>query len=79
MAERRPRRTRASSSSPASDNQCFLPESQRRTYRAASTAHRPGYHALHVIPGYGHLDIFMGKDAARDVFPLILAELDQPV
>lgn len=59
-------------------NQCFLPESQRRTYEHLSR-YRPGYHALHVIPGYGHLDIFMGKNAARDVFPLIQAELDRPV
>jgi pimeloyl-ACP methyl ester carboxylesterase len=59
-------------------NQCFLPESQRRTYEHLAR-HRRGYHALHVIPGYGHLDIFMGKDAARDVFPLIVSELDKPV
>ncbi|MDY7231813.1 alpha/beta fold hydrolase [Hyalangium rubrum] len=59
-------------------NQCFLAESQRRTYEHLSR-YRPGYHALHVIPEYGHLDIFMGKDAARDVFPLIVSELDKPV
>ncbi|WP_075008586.1 alpha/beta fold hydrolase [Stigmatella aurantiaca] len=59
-------------------NRCFLPESQRRTHEQLSR-HRPGYHALHVIPGYGHLDIFMGQNAARDVFPLIQAELDRPV
>ncbi|WP_348652931.1 esterase [Polyangium sp. y55x31] len=59
-------------------NVCFLPESQRRTYEHMSRR-RPGHHALHVLPGYGHLDVFMGKHAARDVFPLILAELDRPV
>jgi hypothetical protein len=31
-----------------------------------------------VLPGYGHLDVFIGKDAARDVFPLMLEELDRP-
>lgn len=56
-------------------NKCFLPASQERTF-AFLDAHRPGYHALHVVPGYGHLDMFLGKDAARDVFPLILQELD---
>jgi hypothetical protein len=30
-----------------------------------------------VIPGYAHLDIFMGKDAHRDVLPLMIAELDR--
>ena len=29
----------------------------------------PGRHQLHVFPGYGHQDVFMGKDVARDVFP----------
>lgn len=59
-------------------NRCFLPESQHRTYERLAQR-RPGYHALHVIPDYGHLDIFMGQDAARDVFPLILTELNRPV
>jgi pimeloyl-ACP methyl ester carboxylesterase len=56
-------------------NRCFLPESQVRTFRYFD-ALRPGYHSLHIIPEYAHLDIFMGKDAARDVFPLMLKELN---
>jgi hypothetical protein len=56
------------------DNRCFLPESQRRTFRFFDT-HRPGHHALHVFPRYGHLDMFMGKQAASDVHPTILEEL----
>jgi len=60
------------------DNRCFLPESQERTFSFLQK-HRPGVDSLHVIPGYGHLDIFLGKDAARDVFPLIRAELDRPL
>lgn len=59
-------------------NACFLAESQTRTFEQLEHQ-RPGYHALHRLPGYGHLDVFMGKDAARDVFPLILSELDRPV
>jgi hypothetical protein len=58
------------------DNRCFLPESQERTFTFLE-AQRPGYHALHVLPGYGHLDVFMGRRAAEDVFPLMLAELDR--
>jgi cholesterol oxidase len=34
--------------------------------------HAPGRHELDVIPGYGHQDVFMGKDAAYDVFPRML-------
>ena len=29
-------------------------------------------HELAVFPGYGHQDVFMGKDVARDVFPTML-------
>ena len=57
-------------------NRCFLAESQVRTFRYFD-ALRPGYHALHVIPGYAHLDVFMGMNAARDVFPLMLQELNR--
>jgi hypothetical protein len=58
------------------DNHCFLPESQRETF-AYFNRHRPGRHALHVVAGYGHLDMFIGKEAARDVFPLMIEELDK--
>jgi pimeloyl-ACP methyl ester carboxylesterase len=58
------------------ENVCFLPESQRRTF-AFFDAVRPHTHSLHVIPNYGHLDVFMGEHAVRDVFPLMLAELER--
>ena len=57
-------------------NQCFLPESQIRTYQFLNSL-RKNFHSLHVVPGYSHLDIFLGKNAARDVFPTILAELNK--
>jgi pimeloyl-ACP methyl ester carboxylesterase len=58
-------------------NRCFLAESQARTH-AWFTKHtaRPERHALHVFPDYGHLDVFMGQDAARDTFPVIANELE---
>ena len=58
------------------DNHCFLPESQERSYAFLDSLRR-NYHSLHVIPGYGHIDIFLGKHAARDVFPLVLEELER--
>jgi hypothetical protein len=30
-----------------------------------------------MLPNYGHLDVFFGKNAAKDIFPLISAELDR--
>lgn len=59
------------------DNLCFLPESQERTFEYFDS-HDKNRHSLHVLSGYGHLDIFMGKNAVTDVFPIILDELDKP-
>lgn len=59
------------------DNMCFLPESQARSF-AYFDRLRKNYHSLHIIPRYGHLDVFIGKHASRDVFPTILAELERP-
>ena len=57
------------------DNKCFLPESQEATFEFLD-GHRPGYHRVHVVPGYGHLDMFFGKRAAVDVFPQMIEELE---
>jgi pimeloyl-ACP methyl ester carboxylesterase len=56
------------------ENRCFLAESQRRTFRWLDGL-QPGRHSLYTVPKYGHLDMFMGEHAARDVFPFILEEL----
>jgi cholesterol oxidase len=37
----------------------------------------PGRHQLAVIPGYGHADVIIGKNAAQDVFPRFVAFLKQ--
>jgi hypothetical protein len=57
-------------------NRCFLPESQIRSFEHLERI-RPGHHRLRLLPSYGHLDVFMGRTAARDVFPVILDELDR--
>jgi len=58
------------------NNQCFLPESQVHTYEFLDR-HRPGRDSLHLVPDYGHLDMFMGKHAYRDVYPKMIEELDR--
>lgn len=52
---------------------CFLPESQVRSHEYLSRYGKN--HTLHVIPNYSHLDVLIGKNASKDVFPLILEEL----
>jgi hypothetical protein len=55
-------------------NRCFLPESQEKSWTYFDKL-QPNFHTLHRLPEYSHLDIFMGKNAARDVFPLMIKEL----
>jgi hypothetical protein len=55
-------------------NRVFLPISQRRSFEFFD-GFRPGYHSFHEVPGYTHLDMMFGRNAYRDVFPLIVSEL----
>ncbi|MDH5730851.1 MAG: alpha/beta hydrolase [Gammaproteobacteria bacterium] len=58
------------------ENHCFKAESQARTFNYFNRL-QPGFHSLQLIDNYGHLCMFMGENAAQDVFPLMLAELDK--
>jgi hypothetical protein len=55
-------------------NECFLPSGQVRT-GAWLREQGATVDAVHVVPGFSHLDIFFGERADRDVFPLIAAAL----
>jgi pimeloyl-ACP methyl ester carboxylesterase len=57
-------------------NNCFTPASQEATHRWFDERD-PGRHTLHVFPGYGHLDVFIGKNAARETLPTIIDELER--
>ncbi len=35
----------------------------------------PGRHRLHVFPGYGHQDVFIGKNVHEDIFPTLISFL----
>ncbi len=56
-------------------NLCFKPESQVNTYEYLNKIN-PGFHKLHILKGYSHLDIFFGKNAHKDVFPIMIEELN---
>jgi hypothetical protein len=60
------------------NNLCFLAESQQRTFDFFN-GRRKNYHTLRMVKDYGHLDMFIGKNAAQDVFPLMAEELERPV
>ncbi|WGV26142.1 alpha/beta hydrolase [Halotia branconii] len=59
------------------DNAFFLPEGSAITYKLLCEKNGSDLYVRHVIPDYAHMDCFMGKNAARDIFPTILAELEK--
>jgi len=58
-------------------NQCYLPESTQKTLEALRQANPSIPYRRYEIPDYGHIDCIFGKDAARDVYPHIVAHLDE--
>ena len=59
------------------ENQCYLPKSTEITYNLLRKKNGASLYARQVIPNYGHIDCIFGKNAARDVYPLILAHLER--
>jgi cholesterol oxidase len=59
------------------DNKEFFPETSKKTYDLLCNANRADLYSRTVIPGYAHMDCFVGKDAARDVYPHLLAHLEE--
>jgi cholesterol oxidase len=58
-------------------NYIFHPEGSLRTLRWLQEANDPSLYERVVLPGYAHLDALVGRDAARDVFPIVSAHLDR--
>ena len=59
------------------ENACFKPESTVRTVARLAARNGTDLYTRHKIPDYGHIDCIFGKNAARDVFPLMLEHLDK--
>jgi len=57
-------------------NKCFKSESQQRSFDYFNQL-KPDFHKLHLYDAYSHLDIFLGKNAHTDIFPTMIAELNQ--
>ena len=68
------------------DNAVLSAEATERTYEAlcdtfgadgGSGADGAIMYRRKVVPGYGHLDCWMGRNAWKDVYPLVRAEVDR--
>ncbi|MGH9395254.1 MAG: alpha/beta fold hydrolase [Terriglobia bacterium] len=57
-------------------NRCFLPESTEMTYNLLCERNGKNLYTRTVIPGYGHADSILGKNAALDVYPAIARHLE---
>jgi cholesterol oxidase len=57
-------------------NGCFVPKSTQLTLDALRATNPQVPYQRHEIPGYGHIDCIFGRDAARDVYPYILEQLE---
>ena len=60
-----------------SKNSCYLPESTERTYNTLRAKFGVSLYSRHVIKDYGHIDCIFGRNAAEDVYPLVLEHLEQ--
>ncbi|KAI0427418.1 glucose-methanol-choline oxidoreductase [Xylaria sp. FL1042] len=66
------------------DNAVLSPESTERTYEILTdtfgTRQDDGIqYRRRVVPDYGHLDCWMGRNAWKDVYPFVLEEVDRVV
>jgi cholesterol oxidase len=58
-------------------NQCYRPEGTAATQDSLAKANGASLYERHVVRGYGHIDCIFGKNAATDVYPLVLRHFER--
>ena len=58
-------------------NRCFLPEGTERTYQWLCEVNGPARYRRRIIPGYGHIDNYLGEHADTDSWPTWLELLEE--
>ncbi|MCR5867453.1 alpha/beta fold hydrolase [Aquincola sp. J276] len=58
-------------------NRLFYPETSARTLAWLRAHNDPQLYTRHVFDAYAHMDLFVGRDAAREVFPVLLQALER--
>ena len=59
-------------------NGAFLPAATRTIHDELRQVHEPGWYRWQAFEDYGHFDSFIGRDAAKVIFPWILDQLLRP-
>ncbi|MFN0161126.1 MAG: alpha/beta fold hydrolase [Burkholderiales bacterium] len=54
-------------------NQLFYPETIVRTCELLRVHNDPALYDTHIFEGYAHMDMYVGRNAARDIYPTLLA------
>ena len=60
-----------------SDNQVLTPEATEKTYSLLRDTFGAQGYERHVVQGYGHLDCWMGREAYKDVYPMVRESVDR--
>ena len=60
-----------------SDNRVLDPESTDKTYSTLRDRFGAEKYERHVVQGYGHLDCWMGREAYKDVYPMVREQADK--
>jgi pimeloyl-ACP methyl ester carboxylesterase len=58
-------------------NRMFVPRGLQKSYDMLRKANGPALYSHHVFDDYAHLDLWLGTNAEKDVFPTALAELER--
>jgi cholesterol oxidase len=58
-------------------NRMFVPRGLQRSYEHVVAANGPERYTHHVFNDYAHLDMWLGENAAHDIFPTALSELER--
>lgn len=61
------------------ENHLFMLEGTKKTFQLLSQKNGPKNYVHLALNRYAHMDLFIGKNAAKDVFPQILVELEKKV
>jgi cholesterol oxidase len=59
------------------ENHLFLPDGSEETMRFLAARNGANLYTRHVLRDYAHMDCFIGKDASRDVYPIVASELEK--
>lgn len=59
------------------DNHVLNPRCTDMSYEIFRNKFGPDLYERHVIPEYGHLDCWMGREAYKDVYPIIRRQVDK--